>query len=140
MNNFMQNKRINLNVKIDQTIMKNVNVDISQKLLMSSILYLFYNANLLKFFERLLFSWTTSNFSFTTSTQSIIIDCWRKCMNIVCCEIVVIKSSSRLSNTNWYILSKILQSLICRRWSKFATLLNSRRVRFKCWKFKLTTS
>jgi hypothetical protein len=29
-NNFMQNKQINLNVKIDQTIMNNVNVDISQ--------------------------------------------------------------------------------------------------------------
>jgi hypothetical protein len=48
----MQNKRINLNVKIDQTIMSSVNVDISQKLSMSSILYLFYNANLLKLLEQ----------------------------------------------------------------------------------------
>jgi NADH:ubiquinone oxidoreductase subunit 5 (subunit L)/multisubunit Na+/H+ antiporter MnhA subunit len=51
-NNFMQDKRINFIVKAKQTIMNNVNVDISQKSLMSSILYLFYNANLLKFFEQ----------------------------------------------------------------------------------------
>jgi hypothetical protein len=48
----MQNKRINLIVKTKQTIMSNVNVDISQKSLMSSILYLFYNANLLKLLEQ----------------------------------------------------------------------------------------
>jgi hypothetical protein len=51
-NNFMQDKRINLIVKAKQTIMNNVNVDISQKSSMSSILYLFYNANLLKFLEQ----------------------------------------------------------------------------------------
>ncbi len=49
---FMQDKRINLIVKTRQTIMNNVNVDISQKSSMSSILYLFYNANLLKLFEQ----------------------------------------------------------------------------------------
>ncbi len=51
-NNFMQKRRINLSVKIDQTIMNNVNVDISQKSSMSSILYLFYNANLLKLLKQ----------------------------------------------------------------------------------------
>ncbi len=51
-NNFMQDKRINFIVKAKQTIMSNVNVDISQKSSMSSILYLFYNANLLKFLEQ----------------------------------------------------------------------------------------
>jgi hypothetical protein len=50
--NFMQNKSINFIVKAEQTIMSNVNVDISQKLSMSSILYLFCNANLLKFLEQ----------------------------------------------------------------------------------------
>jgi hypothetical protein len=44
-NNFMQDKKINLIVKARQTIMNNVNVDISQKSSMSSIIYLFYNAN-----------------------------------------------------------------------------------------------
>jgi hypothetical protein len=48
----MQDRRINLIVNAKQTNMSNVNVDISQKSLMSSILYLFYNANLLKFFEQ----------------------------------------------------------------------------------------
>jgi hypothetical protein len=51
-NSFLQNKRINLIVKAKQTVMSNVNVDISQKSSMSSILYLFYNANLLKLLEQ----------------------------------------------------------------------------------------
>jgi hypothetical protein len=50
--NFMQDRRINLIVRAKQTIMSNVNVDISQKSSMSSILYLFYNANLLKLLEQ----------------------------------------------------------------------------------------
>jgi hypothetical protein len=49
---FMQDRRINLIVKAKQTIMNNVNVDISQKSSMSLILYLFYNANLLKLLEQ----------------------------------------------------------------------------------------
>ncbi len=51
-NNFMQNRRINFIVKTRQTIMSNVNVDISQKSSISSILYVFYNANLLKLLEQ----------------------------------------------------------------------------------------
>jgi hypothetical protein len=52
MNNFMRDKKINFIVKARQTIMSNVNVDISQKSSMSLILYLFYNANLLKLLEQ----------------------------------------------------------------------------------------
>jgi hypothetical protein len=51
-NSFMQDRRINFIVKAKQTIMSNVNVDISQRSSMSSILYLFYNANLLKLLEQ----------------------------------------------------------------------------------------
>jgi hypothetical protein len=51
-NNFLQNRRINFIVKTRQTIMNNVNIDISQKSSMSSILYFFYNANLLKLLEQ----------------------------------------------------------------------------------------
>ncbi len=50
--NFMQDKKINLIVRAKQTIMSNVNVDISQKSSIASILYLFYNANLLKLLEQ----------------------------------------------------------------------------------------
>ncbi len=50
-NSFMQDKKINFIMKTKQTIMNNVNVDISQKSSMLSILYLFYNANLLKLLE-----------------------------------------------------------------------------------------
>jgi hypothetical protein len=49
---FMQNKRISLIVKTKQTIMNNVNVDISQNSSISSILYLFYNADLLKLLKQ----------------------------------------------------------------------------------------
>ncbi len=49
---FMQDRRISLTVRARQTAMSNVNVDISQKSSVSSILYLFYNANLLKFREQ----------------------------------------------------------------------------------------
>jgi hypothetical protein len=49
---FMQDRKINFIVKARQTIISNVNVDISQKSSMSSILYLFYNANLLKLLEQ----------------------------------------------------------------------------------------
>ncbi len=51
-NNFMQDRRISLMMKTKQTIMSNFNVDISQKSSMWSILYLFYNANLLKLLEQ----------------------------------------------------------------------------------------
>jgi predicted RNA binding protein with dsRBD fold (UPF0201 family) len=61
-NNFMQNKRINFIVKAKQTIMNNVNVDISQKSSMSSIFYLFYNANLLKLFEQSLYKMIVIDF------------------------------------------------------------------------------
>jgi hypothetical protein len=49
---FMQDRRINLIVSARQTNMNNVNVDISQRSSVSSILYLFYNANLLKLLEQ----------------------------------------------------------------------------------------
>ncbi len=49
---FMQDRRISLIVSARQTSMSNVNVDISQKSSVSSILYLFYNANLLKLLEQ----------------------------------------------------------------------------------------
>jgi predicted adenine nucleotide alpha hydrolase (AANH) superfamily ATPase len=48
----MQDRRINFIVRARQTIMSNVNVDISQRSSVSSILYLFYNANLLKLLEQ----------------------------------------------------------------------------------------
>ncbi len=48
----MQDKKNQFIVKTRQTIMNNVNIDISQKSLMLLTLYLFYNANLLKFFKQ----------------------------------------------------------------------------------------
>jgi hypothetical protein len=51
-NNFMQDRRITLVINSDTTTMNNVNVDISQNSFVSLILYLFYNADLLKLLKR----------------------------------------------------------------------------------------
>jgi hypothetical protein len=59
--------------------------------------------------------WMTLTFSFTTSTRSTIVDYWRKCTNIVCCEIVVTKSFLRRLNMNWYIWRKTSRNSTCRR-------------------------
>ncbi len=51
-NSFMQNRRISLAVNSETTTMSNVNVDISQSSFVFFILYLFYNADLLKLLKR----------------------------------------------------------------------------------------
>jgi hypothetical protein len=51
-NSFMQNRRITLVINSDTTTMSNVNVDISQNSFVFFILYLFYNADLLKLLKR----------------------------------------------------------------------------------------
>jgi hypothetical protein len=47
-NNFMQNRRVILVINSDTTTINNVNVDISQDSFIFFVLYLFYNADLLK--------------------------------------------------------------------------------------------
>jgi hypothetical protein len=108
-NNFMQDRKINLIVKTKQKIMNNVNVDISQKLLMSLILYLFYNANLLKFFEqssrKMIVIDFVNDINILIYNINMINNCrlLKKCTNIICCEIVITKSFLRRLNMNWYI-------------------------------------
>jgi hypothetical protein len=51
-NNFMKNKHISLTLSISTMTSRLIKADISQKLFISSILYLFYNADLLKVFEK----------------------------------------------------------------------------------------
>ncbi len=51
-NSFMQDRRITLAINSDTTTMSNVNVDISQNFFVFLILYLFYNADLLKLLKR----------------------------------------------------------------------------------------
>jgi hypothetical protein len=48
----MQNRRFNLIMSDETMIMNNVNVNISQNSSIFSILYLFYNVDLLKFLKR----------------------------------------------------------------------------------------
>jgi hypothetical protein len=61
-NNFMQNRRIIFVINSDTTTMSNVNVDISQSSFVFFILYLFYNADLLKLLKRSFRRIATLNF------------------------------------------------------------------------------
>jgi hypothetical protein len=61
-NNFMQNRRITFVINSDTTTMNNVNVDISQNSFVFFILYLFYNADLLKLLKRSFRRVATLNF------------------------------------------------------------------------------
>jgi hypothetical protein len=51
-NNFMKNKHISFTLNIATIISRLIKANISQKFFISSILYLFYNADLLKIFEK----------------------------------------------------------------------------------------
>jgi hypothetical protein len=51
-NNFMKNKHISLTLSIATMISRLIKTNISQKFFISSIFYLFYNADLLKIFEK----------------------------------------------------------------------------------------
>jgi hypothetical protein len=48
----MKNKHISLTLSISTMILRSIKTNISQKFLIFSILYLFYNADLLKVFEK----------------------------------------------------------------------------------------
>jgi hypothetical protein len=89
-NNFMQDKKINLIVKTKQTIINNVNVDISQKSSILSILYLLYNANLLKFCKQ-------------SSRKMIVID-FVNDINIFICDINTINNCQLLKKMQEYCL------------------------------------
>jgi hypothetical protein len=58
----MQNRRITFAINSDTTTMSNVNVDISQDLFVSFIMYLFYNVDFLKLLKRSFRRIVTLNF------------------------------------------------------------------------------
>ncbi len=60
--NFMQNRYTTLKVSEQSTLMSQLNVDISQNFFVSFILYLFYNADILKVFERFKYKITIIDF------------------------------------------------------------------------------
>ncbi len=62
MNNFMKQKRITLTIDDNSTTMNNVQIDISQDFSVSFVLYLFYNADLLKTIEQISCRATGLNF------------------------------------------------------------------------------
>jgi hypothetical protein len=60
--NFMQNKCTTLRINEQSTLMNQIKVDISQNSFVSLILYFFYNANILKVFERFKYKITIIDF------------------------------------------------------------------------------
>jgi predicted RNA binding protein with dsRBD fold (UPF0201 family) len=60
--NFMQNKHTTLKINNQSTFMNLIKIDISQDSFVSLILYFFYNADILKIFERFRYKITIINF------------------------------------------------------------------------------
>jgi hypothetical protein len=60
--NFMQNRYTTLKINEQSTLMNLIKVDISQNFFISFILYLFYNANILKVFEQFKYKITIIDF------------------------------------------------------------------------------
>ncbi len=60
--NFMQNRYTTLKINKQSTLINLIKVDISQNSFVSLILYFFYNANILKIFERFKYKITIINF------------------------------------------------------------------------------
>jgi hypothetical protein len=58
----MQNKCTTLRINEQSTLMNQIKVDISQNSFVSLILYFFYNANILKIFERFKYKITIIDF------------------------------------------------------------------------------
>jgi predicted RNA binding protein with dsRBD fold (UPF0201 family) len=89
--NFMQNRCTTLKINEQSTLMNQIKVDISQNFFMSFILYLFYNANILKVFERFKYKITIIDFvndiNILTYDTSITSNCRALKKTHVICEL-----------------------------------------------------
>jgi hypothetical protein len=120
MNNFMRNRHISLTFDNETMTSRLIKANISQKSFISSILYLFYNADLLKIFERssrrvTIVSFVNDiNFLITTSLQRKIVKRWNVFIKNARREVVDMKSLSRRLNTSWFIWQKIIEDSTCK--------------------------
>ena len=77
--NFLRNRRITITINDYMTMKRSMNVDISQDSLLSSILYLFYNVNLLEAYDNI-----RLRISFTNFINNVNILTYKKFMKCNC--------------------------------------------------------
>jgi predicted RNA binding protein with dsRBD fold (UPF0201 family) len=106
--NFMQNKYTTLKINKQSTLMNLIKVDISQNSFVSLILYLFYNANILKIFERFKYKITIINFvndiNILTYDTSITSNCKTLKKTHVICELWARRHEARFASIKYELL------------------------------------
>jgi hypothetical protein len=105
---FMQNKCTTLKVDEQSTFMSQIKVDISQNFFVSLILYLFYNADILKVFERFKYKITIIDFvddiNILTYDTSITSNCRALKKTHVICELWARRHDVRFASTKYELL------------------------------------
>jgi hypothetical protein len=106
--NFMQNKCTTLRINEQSTFMNQIKVDISQNSFVSLILYLFYNADILKVFERFKYKITVINFvddiNILTYDTSITSNCKALKKTHVICELWARRHDVRFASIKYELL------------------------------------
>jgi hypothetical protein len=106
--NFMQNKCTTIKINLQSTLMSLIKVDISQNFFISLILYLFYNADILKVFERFKYKITITNFvndiNILTYDTSITSNCKALKKIYVICELWARRNDVRFASIKYELL------------------------------------
>ncbi len=104
----MQNKCTTLKINEQSTFMNQIKVDISQNFFVSFILYFFYNADILKIFERFKYKITIINFvddiNILTYDTSITSNCRTLKKTHVICELWARRHDARFASTKYELL------------------------------------
>jgi hypothetical protein len=106
--NFMQNKCTTLRISEQSTFMNQIKIDISQKFFVSLILYFFYNADILKVFERFKYKITIINFvndiNILTYDTNITSNCRTLKKTHVICELWARRHDVRFASIKYELL------------------------------------
>jgi ribosome-associated translation inhibitor RaiA len=106
--NFMQNRCTTLRINEQSTLMNQIKVDISQNFFVSFILYLFYNADILKVFERFKYKITIIDFvddiNILTYDTSITSNCRALKKTHVICELWTRRHDVRFASIKYKLL------------------------------------
>jgi hypothetical protein len=106
--NFMQNRYTTFKINEQSTLMNLIKVDISQNFFVSFILYFFYNANILKIFERFKYKITIISFvnyvNILTYDISITNNCRALKKTHAICELWARRHEARFASTKYELL------------------------------------
>jgi predicted RNA binding protein with dsRBD fold (UPF0201 family) len=106
--NFMQNKCTTLRINEQSTFMNQVKIDISQNSFVSLILYLFYNADILKVFERFKYKITIIDFVNDINILTYDINITSNCRALkkihVICELWTRRHDARFASIKYELL------------------------------------